>query len=293
MKKLLLICLLILACEDKSNMAPLYKLLTDADVADITAYLKENKYKYKLLESIDKILVQKDSVCKIRMNLAKVGLPRIRGEIFFYIGDTEEEQLRAEYFKHREALRTELACAIETLSEVEQVIKITMNLPKRTLFLESEKPSATVIIKLRPNKTLQESQLKSIKHLILAAGSAEGLKAERVSIFDDKENELTKYQLEENTRSKIDIMSVVNQNANELKTTYNKYLKNKPGFAGKVILKFTITPSGDVTTINIISSTTDYPEFDNTIKDQVSKWKWQPITDGGNTTPTIPFNFEE
>jgi len=100
-------------------------------------------------------------------------------------------------------------------------------------------------------------------------------------------------QLPENTRSKIDIMTVVNQNANELKTIYKNYLKNKSGFAGKVILKFTITPSGDVTTINIISSTTNYPEFDNAIKDQVSKWKWQPITDGGNTTPTIPFNFEE
>jgi len=108
------------------------------------------------------------------------------------------------------------------------------------------------------------------------------------------QNSPTANQLEEDTRSKIDIMTVVNQNANELRTTYNEYLKTKKsGFSSKVVLKFTIAPSGEVTKINILSSTTGYPEFDNAIKDQVSKWKWQPITDGGNTTPTIPFNFEE
>jgi len=191
MKKILLLCLLILACKDepKPNMVTLYTFLTDAEVADIAAYLKENKYKYKKPESsmrsTNKILVQKDSVCKIRMNLAKVELPKINGEIFFSIEDTEEEQLRTEYFKYRQSLKTELACAIETLSEVEQVIKITMNFPRRTLFSESEKPSAIVIIKLRPNETLQESQLKSIKHLVLAAGSAEGLKAEQVIVSYD------------------------------------------------------------------------------------------------------------
>jgi len=94
------------------------------------------------------------------------------------------------------------------------------------------------------------------------------------------------------SRSRAEIMAVVNQRVNGLKSIYNRYLKNKPGFTGKVTLKFTIAPSGDITTISIVSSTTGYPEFDNAIKDQVSKWKWKQIK-SGNTTPTIPFNFAE
>jgi len=69
-------------------------------------------------------------------------------------------------------------------------------------------------------------------------------------------------------------------------------LKQKPGFNGKVTLKFTIAPSGDIISIDIVSSTTGYSEFDNAIKDMVSKWKWKAIK-SGNTTPTIPFSFTE
>jgi len=93
-------------------------------------------------------------------------------------------------------------------------------------------------------------------------------------------------------RSRAEIMAVVNQRVNGLKSVYNRYLKNKPGFTGKVVLKFTIAPSGDITTISVVSSTTGYPEFDNAIKEQVSKWKWKQIK-SGNTTPTIPFSFKE
>jgi len=92
-------------------------------------------------------------------------------------------------------------------------------------------------------------------------------------------------------RSKAEITAVVNQRVNDLKSIYNKYLKEKPDFTGKVALKFTIAPSGDITSINITSSTTRYPDFDNAIKDQVSKWKWK--AKNGNTMVTVSFEFAE
>jgi len=94
------------------------------------------------------------------------------------------------------------------------------------------------------------------------------------------------------SRSKAEIMAVVNARMPDIENIYNKYLKLKPGFSGKVTLKFTIAPSGDIVSISIVSSTTNYDEFDNAIKDQVSKWKWKQIK-SGDTTPTIPFNFAE
>jgi TonB family protein len=93
-------------------------------------------------------------------------------------------------------------------------------------------------------------------------------------------------------RSKQEIMQVVNDRMTGLSNIYNKYLKLKPSFSGKVTLKFTIAPSGDIVSIAIVSSTTDYSEFDNAVKIMVSTWKWEQIR-SGDTTPIIPFSFTE
>jgi len=93
-------------------------------------------------------------------------------------------------------------------------------------------------------------------------------------------------------RSEQEIMQVVNARMPDLRNIYDKYLKLKPGFSGKVTLKFTIAPGGDIISISAVSSTTGYPEFDNAVKNMVATWKWKAIK-SGNTTPTIPFNFEE
>jgi len=94
------------------------------------------------------------------------------------------------------------------------------------------------------------------------------------------------------SRSKAEIMAVTNARMPGLRNIYNKYLKLKPDFSGKVTLKFTIAPGGDIVSISIVSSTTGYSEFDNAIKAMVATWKWKAI-ESGNTTPTIPFRFEE
>ncbi|MDR2555752.1 MAG: TonB family protein [Fibromonadaceae bacterium] len=91
-------------------------------------------------------------------------------------------------------------------------------------------------------------------------------------------------------RSDAEIMAVVNQRVNDLKSIYDRYLKNKPGFGGRITLNLTIAPSGDITAIGIVSSTTGYSEFDKAIKEQVSKWKWNSIKNG-NTTAKISFDL--
>ncbi|MBQ3715706.1 MAG: TonB family protein [Fibrobacter sp.] len=94
------------------------------------------------------------------------------------------------------------------------------------------------------------------------------------------------------SRSAADIMKVVRQRTPGLRHIYNKFLKKKPGFQGKVTLKFTIAPGGEVISISIASSTTGYGEFDGEIKNAVSRWKFSKVK-SGNTTVTIPFTFSE
>ncbi|MDR1759489.1 MAG: TonB family protein [Fibrobacter sp.] len=94
------------------------------------------------------------------------------------------------------------------------------------------------------------------------------------------------------SRSAADIMKVVRQRTPGLRHIYNKHLKKNPGFAGKVTLKFTIAPGGDVISISIVSSTTGISAFDNEVKNAVGRWTFSKIK-SGNTTVTIPFTFSE
>ncbi|MBQ3777928.1 MAG: TonB family protein, partial [Fibrobacter sp.] len=94
------------------------------------------------------------------------------------------------------------------------------------------------------------------------------------------------------SRSAADIMKVVRQRTPGLRHIYNKCLKKKPGFQGKVTLKFTIAPGGEIISISTVSSTTGFPEFDSEVKNAVSRWTFSKVK-SGNTTVTIPFTFTE
>lgn len=94
------------------------------------------------------------------------------------------------------------------------------------------------------------------------------------------------------SRSAADIMKVVRQRTPGLRHIYNKFLKKKPGFQGKVTLKFTIAPGGEIISISTVSSTTGFSEFDSEIKNAVSRWTFSKVK-SGNTTVTIPFTFSE
>jgi len=76
-----------------------------------------------------------------------------------------------------------------------------------------------------------------------------------------------------------------------IKFRHRDYLKQKPYFNGNIILKYTILPSGEVTNVEILSSTTDHPDFDKDIKNAVAAWKYKAI-ESGNSTAIISFNFE-
>lgn len=102
---------------------------------------------------------------------------------------------------------------------------------------------------------------------------------------DDEEDELA------DKRSAGSIDDVVKRRTPDLKKIYNKYKENKPGFGGKVTLKFTIDSNGDVADISVESSTTNDSTFDEVIKMAVNTWNFGRIAKGHNTTVTIPFTF--
>ena len=73
---------------------------------------------------------------------------------------------------------------------------------------------------------------------------------------------------------------------------YNEFLKKRPRFKGKIVVRITVIPSGDVEKVEIVSATTDYPEFEKAIVDDLMQWKY----DSGDYLQcifTVPLTFSD
>ena len=77
-----------------------------------------------------------------------------------------------------------------------------------------------------------------------------------------------------------------------LSRIYQKSIKKHPGLEGTVTLKFTIIEDGSISDISIKSSTTGKKDFNEEVKEAVSRWKFKKV-DSGSTTVTISFTFSE
>ena len=92
------------------------------------------------------------------------------------------------------------------------------------------------------------------------------------------------------SRSAEDVAEIMRQRSPGLKHIYNKFLKKKPGFEGRVVLRLEIASSGEVLHTAVAYSSTGYEEFDNAIRDYVGQMTFGEV-ESGSTKVTIPFTF--
>jgi TonB family protein len=93
-------------------------------------------------------------------------------------------------------------------------------------------------------------------------------------------------------RSLAEIQRLIRARTPGLRSVYNRYLKQVPGFSGKVNISFTITPSGEIVNAKLVASSTGVPGFDEAVLQKIMTWKF-PAVKSGNTTISIPFTFSE
>ncbi|MFQ3573338.1 MAG: flagellar basal-body MS-ring/collar protein FliF [Thermodesulfovibrionales bacterium] len=177
--------------SQKEEYQVLFSNLTQEDAGSVIAKLKEMKVPYKVDGNI--IYVPQKRVYELRLELASMGIPQgglIGFEIFdkTNFGITEFVQ-RLNYIR---ALQGELARTIKQLSEVESA-RVHIAMPEKSIFTEREqKPSASIVLKLRPGRTLTQAQVGGIVHLV--SSSVEGLNPQSVTILDNLGNLLSKPQ---------------------------------------------------------------------------------------------------
>ena len=169
-----------------SRYAILFENLKPQDAALIVQYLDKKQITYKIPED-GVIEVPKEDVNKLRLDIAAQGLPKsskVGFELFdkSSFGATDLEQK----VKYLRALEGELAKTISSISAVEDA-SVNIAIPKESVFVSKQTPpTASVMIKLRPNMILTPKQIKGIKYLVAAA--VPKLKPENVKIIDQYGN---------------------------------------------------------------------------------------------------------
>lgn len=169
----------------KPDYAVLFSGLEEKDGGAIVAALQAQNVPYKVSDLNGSILVPSAQVGDLRLRLASQGLPK-GGNVGFELMENERIGLSqfAEQVNYQRALEGELGRTISSLSEV-QAARVHLAIPKQTAFLRDEqKPTASVVLTLRPGRALDPSQIAGIAHLI--SSSVPQLTTESVSVLDQK-----------------------------------------------------------------------------------------------------------
>ncbi len=96
----------------------------------------------------------------------------------------------------------------------------------------------------------------------------------------------------ETERTQASIQRVVNTEIRRLRRVYEDWLKRDPEISGTLTIQFSILPSGEVTGLSVLSSTTGNDEFDNHILRYVVRWKFPPVPASETVEIQYPFVFE-
>ena len=186
---LVMVCVLITAIvgyslTHKTEMQPLMAGLSAQDASQVVRKLDELNVKYQLTDGGSAILVPSQEVYRARLEIAGAGLTNQAAGSGFELFD--QVKLQSSDFSERvnylRALQGELARTISSMPEVEAA-RVHINLPPKAVFMDQEtKPSASVMVKLRPGATLNQSQIRGVVYLV--SSGIENMTPDRVSIVD-------------------------------------------------------------------------------------------------------------
>jgi flagellar M-ring protein FliF len=182
---------LLIMLANRTDYRPLFTNLASEDAGEIVKKLKEAKTPYQITPDGKGVMVPSDRVYELRLSLASEGLPQ-GGGVGFEIFDRKNFGMTefVQKLNYQRALQGELARTITQISGVEQT-RVHLVIPEKTLFKESEKPpTASVVLKMKGNKALRESEVQGVVHLV--AASIEGMNADNVTVLDARGKILSK-----------------------------------------------------------------------------------------------------
>ncbi|CTQ51992.1 Flagellar M-ring protein [Roseibium album] len=165
------------------QMTTLYNELALEDSAAIVSQLESQGIQFSLARQGATILVPKEQVARLRMQLAAEGLPT-GGSIGYEIFD-RTDTLGATSFvqniNHLRAMEGELSRTIGSLDRIRNA-RVHLVIPEKQLFQRDRRaPSASIVLNVRGS--LGPGEIRAVQHLVATA--VDGLDPDRVSVVDE------------------------------------------------------------------------------------------------------------
>ncbi len=156
------------------------------DLNEIVQTLEQQAVDYQIDHASGGILVPTELVPSLRLKLAAAGYPK-EAATGYQLLDVEQgfgiSQFKETTQYHR-ALEGELAKSVASLNAVKSA-RVMLGLPKRSVFVRKrQKPSASVVVKLYPGRSLNEEQVSAIVHMV--ASSVPNMDAKSVTVVNQQ-----------------------------------------------------------------------------------------------------------
>lgn len=160
----------------------LFANLNDADKSAVTAALDTGGIKSNV-DNSGSLTVAEDDYHKARMLLASQDLPKSQPGGYQILDQLPMGVSRAvEGERLRQARETELAKSIQEIDAIAEA-RVHLATPEASVFVRDHAaPSASVIVKLQPGRSLGDAQIRAIVNLV--ASSVPGMTPESVTIVD-------------------------------------------------------------------------------------------------------------
>ncbi|WP_135468522.1 flagellar basal-body MS-ring/collar protein FliF [Crenalkalicoccus roseus] len=167
-------------------MAPLYGELEARDAAAVVAALERARVPHRLAAGGSQVLVPAEEVPRLRLMLAREGLPA-GGGVGWEIFDRGESLTTTPFqqdVNRLRALEGELARTIRGLAGVRSA-RVHLVLPRREAFSrERGEAQASVVLSMQGGQRLDREGVQAVLHLVATA--VPGLKPQNVSIVDSR-----------------------------------------------------------------------------------------------------------
>ena len=163
--------------------APLFSSLASPDASAIVEELNAQGVKYELADGGGTVMVPKDQVYAMRLAMSGKGLPAGKSTGYALL---DKEGVTASEFqqqvKYQRAVEGELQSTLEAMDGVSSAV-VHIALPKDNVFADdTAKPTASVLVGLKPGTKLNGSQVQAMTHLV--ASSIEGMSPADVTLAD-------------------------------------------------------------------------------------------------------------
>lgn len=257
----------------------LYKDLDLKTSGEVVKNLDELKVQYKIQDQ-GTILVPKDDINKIKMDLSTKGVPSAKfsyedmlNKNNMFMSDDEKEKA------YNYALQNQLGSVIEQIPAVKKAL-VNLSVPQNTDFILEEnkqKAKASVFLELKEGEKLDKQSIIGIASLV--ANSVEGLDAKNVTIHDQTGKMLNENDADESIES-ANQMDLQNKVKKDIEKNLEEFLAPVVGYGN-----FSVMAS---VKLNFDADTTETKEYKTPVEGEEnglvrsSQEETETVKDGQN-----------